>query len=185
MLQLLTWVAIAAAVGMAAYVLTQLSWRPERNIARSQLGHWFRSLIRLYEADALVRISQRRSPYTLSLLRRSGAGIHCRVVLSCPSAGCSQEQLRALDEAISAEPGLLRLSKPADSPETSLAVQISIADIWSQESADVVVRLAERFLDVLGVPAGARFDLDFVGERCSERLLEARRRQREGSLPRW
>ena len=119
MLQLLAWVVIAATVLVAAYVLTQLSWRPERNITRSQLGHWFRSLIRLYEADSLVRISQRRSPRTLQLLRRGGDATRCRVVLSCPSADLSQEQLRALHEAVSAEPRLLVLSEPAARPGTA------------------------------------------------------------------
>ena len=185
MLELLTWLAIAAAVLAAAYVLTQLSWHPERNIARSQLGHWFRSLIRLYEADALVRVSQRRSSHTFTLLRRGGDRTHCRVVLSCPCANCSPEELHALHEAISAEPGLLVLREPDAGPESALDVQIPIADIWSPQSADVAVRLAESFLNALGVPDGARFDLEFLGERCMERVLEARRRQREGSLPHW
>ncbi len=185
MLQLLGWLAIAIAVLLAAYVLTQLSWHPERNIARAQLGHWFRSLIRLYESDALVRISERRSLRSFSLLRRGGEGSRCRVVLSCPCAGCPQEELRALREAISAEPELLVLREPSDGPGCLLDVQIPISDIWSRQSADVAVRLAESFLDAIGASDGARFDLEFVGERCTERVLEARRRQREGSLPQW
>jgi len=69
-----------------AYALTSFFWRPELNVDRAKLGHWFRSLIRLYESDSLVRVSQRGSSLRLTLQRRAGEGSQCWVVLSCPRA---------------------------------------------------------------------------------------------------
>jgi hypothetical protein len=193
MAELLTWVGLPLAILVAAYGLTQLFWHPERNVDRTKLGHWFRSLIRLYESDAEVRIILRGSPLTLTLLRRDGDGARCRVVLSCPqraraasleSSDSSEEEIAALHAAVSGEPGTLVLSDLAG-PGEAFAVQVVIADIWSAEATDVVERVAERMLDTHGVAAGARFDLEFIGERSTERLLEARRRQRDGSLAQW
>ena len=193
MAEILTWVGLTLAILVAAYGLTQLFWHPERNIERTKLGHWFRSLIRLYETDAEVRVILRGSPLTLTLLRRDGDGARCRVVLSCPqrargasleSSDSSEEEFAALRAAVSGEPGALVLPDFAGRGE-AFAVQVTIADIWSAEAADVVARVAERMLDAHGVVAGARFDLEFIGERSTERVLEARRRQRDGSLAQW
>ena len=50
----LIWLGAAAAIVVVAYGLTSFFWRPERNVDRTRLGHWFRSLIRLYETRATV-----------------------------------------------------------------------------------------------------------------------------------
>lgn len=185
MLDVLTWLGLAVAILATAYVLTSLFWRPERNIDRSMLGHWFRSLIRLYESDSLVRVSHRGSGLRLTLRRRAGDGSQCWVVLSCPRAQWMTSPLGPVREAIAAEPRVLILPEPSGGDSDRLDVQVSIPDIWSRESADVAVRIADRVLDALGIGKDARFDLEFVGEESMERAFEARRRQREGELEEW
>ena len=66
-----------------------------------------------------------------------------------------------------------------------LDVQVSVPDIWASDAADVALRIANRVLDALGIGSGARFDLEFIGDHSIERALEARRRQRDGSLEEW
>jgi hypothetical protein len=183
------WLAAGVAILVLAYALTTFFWRPELNVDRLKLGHWFRSLIRLYESDSLVRVSHRGSTVRLTLQRRAGEGVQCWVVLSCPRARWTTAPLGAVREAIAGEPRVLilpDLSQKASGREAErLDVQVSIPDIWSSEAADAVVRIAHRVLDALGVPANARFDLEFVGEQSMERSFEARRRQREGTLEEW
>ena len=57
--------------------------------------------------------------------------------------------------------------------------------MWSPTAADVIVWVTEIVLGILGIPADARFDFEFTGDRSQERTLEARRRQRDGSLEQW
>lgn len=189
MLDVLTWLISGVVILGLAYTLTSLFWRPECNVDRTKLGHWFRSLIRLYESDSLVRISHRGSSVRLTLQRRAGEGSQCWVVLSCPKARWMAAPLGPIREAIAREPRVLILpdlsrGESGTRPEW-LDVQVSIPDIWSSEAADVVVRIAQRVLDALGVDANARFDLEFMGQQSMERSLEARRRQREGTLGEW
>ena len=191
MLDVLSWLGLAVAVLATAYVLTSLFWRPERNVDRSMLGHWFRSLIRLYESDSLVSVRHRGSELGFTLRRRAGDGVRCWVVLSWPAEGSGPSaswiasRVDSLREAIAAEPRVLILPGPSDCDSERFDVQVSIPDIWSREAADVAVRIAERVLDALGVGRDARFDLEFTGEESVERALEARRRQREGQLEEW
>jgi hypothetical protein len=181
----LAWIAAALSILAAAYGLTLLFWRPERNIDRGRLGHWFRSLIRLYESDSWVEVSLRGSSPCLRLHRRAGDGRRCWVVLSCPRGRWMSGSLGRAREAISREPGVLILPGAPNAGAEHLDVQVQVSDIWSKDAADVAVRVAERVLDALGVRSDARFDLDFSGERSIERILEARRRQRDGSLAEW
>jgi len=183
--ELLAWIATGIAILGAAWVLTMLSWRPERNVDRARFGHWFRSLIRLYESDSLVNVCQRGSSLRFTLLRRAGDGTRCWVVLSCPRASWMLGSLGRVREAIAAEPGVLILADASGRDDQRLDVQVQVHDIWSKEAADVAVRVADRVLDALGVAPDARFDLEFMGEQSIERSLEARRRQREGSLEEW
>lgn len=185
MLDVLTWLGLALAILATAYLLTSLFWRPERNVARSKLGHWFRSLIRLYESDSLVRVSHRGSALRFTLLRRAGDGSQCWVVLSCPRAQWMAAPLGPVRAAIAAEPRVLILPDHSGRDDERFDVQVSISDIWAKEAADVAVRIAERMLDALGIGNDARFDLEFMGEQSIERSLEARRRQREGELEEW
>jgi hypothetical protein len=71
------------------------------------------------------------------------------------------------------------------SDEERLDVQVKIPDIWADEAAEVAERVAVRVLEALGIGPEARFDLEFSGEHSMERALEARRRQREGTLEEW
>ncbi len=188
LVDILSWLALAIGVLATAYGLTHLFWRPERNIDRTRLGHWFRSLIRLYESDSLVRVSHRGSSLRFTLLRRAGDGKQCWVVLSCPRAAWMRAPLGSVRQAIAAEPRALILpdmSGRDDGADERLEVQVQIPDIWSPEAADVAEGIAQRVLDALGVGPDARFDLDFMGEQSMERSLEARRRQREGTLQEW
>lgn len=180
--EVLTWLGMGIAVLGVAYMLTMFFWRPERNVDRERLGHWFRSLIRLYESDSLVRVSHRGSSLRFTLLRRGGDGERCWVVLSCPWTFGAWEPIR---EAIAAEPGVLILAGPEGDSEDRLDVQVQVRDIWSSEAADVAVRIVNRLLEALGIGDDARFDLEFMGEQSMERSLEARRRQREGRLEEW
>ena len=100
------------------------------------------------------------------------------------SSDSSEREIAALRAAVSGEPGIIVLPDLAGRGEI-FAVQVAIADIWSAEAADAVVRVAGRILDTVGVAAETRFDLEFIGERSTERVLEARRRQRDGSLAQW
>ena len=181
----LTWIGTAIVILVAAYGLTMFFWRPEQNVDRSRLGHWFRSLIRLYESDSLVEVCHRGSPLRLTLLRRGGEGGQCWVVLSCPRASWMASALGPVREAIAAEPGVLILHDSSGKDAERLDVQVQVPDIWSNEAADIAVRIAGRVLDALGVGADARFDLEFTGQQSMERSLEARRRQREGRLEEW
>jgi hypothetical protein len=185
LVDILTWAGVAAAILATAYALTHLFWRPERNVDRTRLGHWFRSLIRLYESDSLVRVSHRGSGLRLTLLRRAGEGPQCWVVLSCPRASWMTAPLGAVRQAIAAEPRALILPDMSGTDDERLDVQVAIPDIWSPESADVTERIAQRVLDALGIGPDARFDLEFMGEHSIERALEARRRQRDGTLEEW
>jgi hypothetical protein len=181
----LTWIGTAIVILGLAYGLTMFFWRPEQNIDRSRLGHWFRSLIRLYESDSLVEVCHRGSALRLTLRRRGGDGGRCWVVLSCPRASWMASDFEPVREAIAAEPGVLILPDTSGENAERLDVQVQVSDIWSEEAADVAVRIASRVLDALGVGADARFDLEFSGEQSMERSLEARKRQREGSLEEW
>jgi hypothetical protein len=163
-------------------MLTVLFWQPERNIDRDRLGHWFRSLIRLFESDSEVVVRHRTSRLAFSLSRRAGDGHRCWVVLSCPRARWTSAPLAELRAAIASEPGVLILHPDDDD---GLDVQFQVRDIWSPDAADTAVRIASRALDALGVGADARFDLEFSGEQSMERSLEARKRQREGRLEQW
>jgi hypothetical protein len=185
MSDVLTWLATAVGILGAAYGLTYLFWRPECNVNRDKLGHWFRSLIRLYESDSLVRVSHRGSSLRFTLLRRAGEGGQCWVVLSCPRAGWMTGPLGPVREAIAEEPRALILPDTSGQDDERLDVQVSIPDIWSSDAADVAVRIAQRVLDALGIGPDARFDLEFMGEHSMDRAMEARRRQREGSLEEW
>ena len=185
LLGILSWFGISIALLATAYGLTQLFWQPERNIDRTRLGHWFRSLIRLYESDSLVRVSHRGSSLRLTLLRRAGEGSQCWVVLSCPRARWMATKLGPAREAIAAEPGVLILPDLSGNNEDRLDVQVSIPDIWSSDAAEAVERIAQRVLDAFGVGPHARFDLEFLGQQSMERALEARRRQRDGTLEEW
>ena len=185
MLEQLTWLGLAVAILATAYLLTSLFWSPEQNIDRSMLGHWFRSLIRLYESDSLVRVNHRGSALHLTLHRRAGNESQCWVVLSCPPSQWMAARLGPVQEAIASEPRARLLPDPKGRDDGRLDVQVSIPDIWSKEAADVTVRIAERLLDALGIGKDARFDLEFMGEESIERALEARRRQREGELEKW
>lgn len=185
LVQALGWLGLAVAVLATAYALTHLFWRPERNVDRRRLGHWFRSLIRLYESDSLVRVSHRGSALRLTLLRRAGDGSQCWLVLSCPRAGWMARPLAGVRAAIAAEPRALILPDMSGADDERLDVQVQVPDIWAREASDVVERIAQRVLDALGVGPEARFDLEFMGEHSIERALEARRRQREGTLEEW
>ena len=190
LVDVLAWVGLAIAILATAYGLTYLFWRPERNIDRTRLGHWFRSLIRLYESDSLVRVSHRGSPLRFTLLRRAGEGPQCWVVLSCPRASWMTGPLGAVRQAIAAEPRALILpdlgsAGRAGKQDDRLDVQVAIPDIWASDSAEVAERIAQRVLDALGIGPDARFDLEFMGEHSMERALEARRRQRDGRLEEW
>ncbi len=182
---ILVWVGLAIGVLATAYGLTYLFWRPESNIDRTRLGHWFRSLIRLYESDSLIRVSHRGSPLRFTLLRRAGDGPQCWVVLSCPRASWTTAPLGTVREAIAAEPRALILPDMAGVDGDRLDVQVAISDIWASDAAEVAERIALRVLDALGIGPDARFDLEFLGEHSMERALEARRRQRDGSLEEW
>lgn len=182
---ILIWFGISLALLATAYALTQLFWQPERNIDRTRLGHWFRSLIRLYESDSLVRVSHRGTSLRLTLLRRAGEGSRCWVVLSCPRALWTAAKLGPVRAAIAAEPGVLILPDLSGSNEDRLDVQLSIPDIWSSDATDALERIAQRVLDAFGIGPDARFDLEFMGQQSMERALEARRRQRDGSLEEW
>jgi hypothetical protein len=107
------------------------------------------------------------------------------VVLSCPPAAWMGARLASVREAIASEPRVLILPDMRGEGDDRLDVQVSIPDIWADEAADVVVRVAERVLDALSVGGRARFDLEFIGEESIERALEARRRQRAGELEEW
>jgi hypothetical protein len=177
--------AIAVVVLAAAYALTMFFWRAERNIDRPTLGHWFRSLIRLYEPDSVVRISHRGSSLRFTLRRREGQGSQCWVVVSCPRAPWTT-RLDLVRESIAREPRVLILRDPSGRDEESrLDVQVSIGDIWASDAADVALRVVNRVLDAFEIGAEARFDLEFMGEHSIERAFEARRRQRDGSLEEW
>ncbi len=181
---------LGVAILATAYALTMFFWRPERNIDRPKLGHWFRSLIRLYEPGSLVRVSHRGSSLRFTLLRRAGQGSQCWVVLSCPRARWMASARSPVREAIAREPRVLILRDPFGdddslSARVGLDVQVSIPDIWSSDAADVALRIANRILDAQGIGPDARFDLEFMGEHSMERALEARRRQRDGSLEEW
>jgi hypothetical protein len=181
----LIWFAAAAGIVVVAFALTALFWRPERNVERTRLGHWFRSLIRLFESDSKVEIRHRRSALRLTLHRRAGQGSECWVVLACPRAAWSNLPLSMVREAIAREPRVLILPDTSSANGDRLDVQLRVPDIWAKDAADVLVRVAQRVLDALGISADARFDLEFSGEQSMERSLEARRRQREGTLPEW
>ena len=181
----LWWTGVGVAILAAAYLLTNLFWRPERNVDRGRFGHWFRSLIRLYESDSLVEVSQRGSPVRFTLLRRAGDGGQCFVVLALPRGAWRRTPLASVREAIAAEPHALILPELDGRDSDRLDVQVRIPDIWSHEASDVAERIAQRVLDALGVSPDARFDFDFMGEQSIERALEARRRQREGMLDEW
>ena len=185
MLDLLSWLGLAVVVLAIAYLLTSLFWRPERNIPRSMLGHWFRSLIRLYESDSLVCVSHRGSGIRFTLLRRSGSGSRCWVILSCPRSQWMAFNLDPVREAIAGEPRVLALPETSDWEDGRLDVQVSIPNIWSHDAADDAVRVAEYMLDALGVGRDARFDLEFMGEQSMDRALEARRRRRQGEIEEW
>jgi alpha-galactosidase len=88
-------------------------------------------------------------------------------------------------ETIAAEPQVLILPDMSGADDERLDVQVAIPDIWSSDSADAVERVAHWVLDALGVGSDARFDLEFIGDHSIERALEARRRQREGTLEEW
>ena len=111
-LDLLSWLGLAVAILATAYLLTSLFWRPERNIHRSMLGHWFRSLIRLYESDSLVCVSHRGSGVRFTVLRRSGSGSRCWVVLSCPRSPWMAFPLDPVREAAAADSRVLVLPEP-------------------------------------------------------------------------
>ena len=150
---------VAVAILATAYVLTMLFWQPERNVERAMLGHWFRSLIRLYEPESLVRISHRGSSHEFTLRRRAGQGSQCWVVLTCPHSPRAMSRLAPLRDWIETEPRLLVFRDsvgPASSrrgarPEASrpeekndrLEVQVSIPDIWSSDAADIVLGIAQ------------------------------------------
>lgn len=181
MLDILLWLSATLVVIATAYALTMFFWHPDRNIDRSRFGHWYRSLIRLYEPDAQIDVVQRHGPLTFTLLRRGGDVKRCWAVLRLPHSTCTGEQLDAIRFAIASEPSVLILSEGPP----ALEIQISIADIWSSKAADVIVWVTEHVLGILRVPTDARFDFEFSGERSQERALEARRRQRDGSLGQW
>ena len=185
MLDLLLWLGLALAILATAYLLTTLSWHPERNIDRSMLGHWFRSLIRLYESDSVVRVRHRGSALDFTLLRRAGNESQCWVVLSCPCSQWMAAPLGPVREVIASEPRVLLLRDLSGRDNDRLDVQVAIPNIWSKDAAAAVVQVAEQVLDALGIDRDARFDLEFTGEESMERALEARRRQREGELEEW
>lgn len=179
------WVGAGVGIVGSAYMLTVLFWRPERNVDRARLGHWFRSLIRLYESDSRVDVLHRGSPMRFALLRRADAGSGCWVVVSFPRANWLSPRLAPVREAIAAEPGVLILPDTRGDERERLDVQFKVPDIWSSDAAARAVRISGWVLDALEVPDDACFDLEFAGEQSMERSLEARRRQREGSLPEW
>jgi len=185
LIDIFSWLGMGAAVLATAYALTHLFWHPERNVDRGRFGHWFRSLIRLYESDSLVRVSQRGSGIRFTLQRRTGEGGQCWVVLSCPRAAWMRNPLALVRASIADEPGALILPDMSGKHEDRLDVQVQVLDIWAHEAADVAERIAQRVLDALGVSKDARFDLEFMGEHSIERALEARRRQRDGTLEEW
>ena len=178
---ILLWLLATLVVFATAYVLTMFFWHPDRNVDRSRFGHWYRSLIRLYEPDAKIEIVQRRGPVRLTLLRRGGDVKRCWAVLRVPHSACTGEQLEAIRFAIAGEPAVLILSEGPP----ALEAQIAITDMWSATAADAIVWVTEHVLGILKVPADARFDFEFTGDRSRERTLEARRRQRDGSLQQW
>ncbi len=184
-LDLLSWLGLAVAILATAYLLTSLFWRPERNIHRSMLGHWFRSLIRLYESDSLVCVSHRGSGVRFTVLRRSGSGSRCWVVLSCPRSPWMAFPLDPVREAAAADSRVLVLPETGDWEDGRLDIQVSIPNIWSQDAADDAIRIAESMLDALGVGSDAHFDLEFMGEQSIERALEARKRQQRGEIQEW
>ena len=181
------WTLAGLAILVATLALWPLLRSGNSNIDRSRFGHWFRTLIRLYDEDARIEIVQRRGPVRLTLLRRGGAGSRCWVVLSCPLAGCTDEQAEAIRFAVSGHPAVLVLSgiSQARRQPTSLDIQVDVKDIWSPASADVIVWVVEHVLGLLGVGAQARFDFDFAGEHSMRRAREVRQRQKDGSLEKW
>lgn len=185
MVEVLTWIGVGLGILVSAFVLTSLSWRPERNVRRSMLGHWFRSLIRLYQSDSLVHVRHRDSPMHFSLVRRLGAGSECWVIFSFVRRWGSVTSLEHVRQAVAEEPKALLLSGGAGVEDEVIQVQVAISNIWAQDAADVPIRLAEKLFDALGIDPDARFDLEFVGEPCAERAVEARRRRQLGQLAEW
>ncbi|MEE2674591.1 MAG: hypothetical protein VX466_12400 [Myxococcota bacterium] len=185
MLDLLSWIGLAVVVLAVAYLLTSLFWRPERNIHRAMLGHWFRSLIRLYESDSLVCVSHRDSGIRFTLLRRSGSGARCWVVLSCPRSRWMAFDLDPVRAAVAGEPRVLVLPESSGRDDGRLDVQVSIPNIWASDAADDAIRVADYMLDAHGVGSEAFFDLEFMGEQSVERALEARRRRQHGEIEEW
>ena len=185
MVEVLTWIGVGLAILASAFVLTSLSWRPERNVRRSMLGHWFRSLIRLYQSDSLVHVRHRGSPIHFSLVRRLGVGSECWVIFSFVRRSGNSAGVERVRQAAAEEPEALVLSRRTEAGVEVVEVQIAISDIWAGDAADVPIRLVERLLDVLEIGPDACFDLEFVGEPCAERAVEARRRRQLGEMAEW
>lgn len=201
--EVLLFFGLVAGIAVAAYALTWLTWRPERNIARSELGHWFRSLIRLFETGSWVGVSQRRSSLAFALVRRGGEGTRCWVVLACASGHWSSAQKRAVADAVVREEGALALHRRHSGvplpPELSgvelFQVQLKVSDIWASDAADAAIRIVDVILDGLAVKESSRFgssrfdslrfDLEFIGAPSTDRSFEARRRQLAGELEEW
>ena len=185
MVEVLTWIGVGLAILVSAFVLTSLSWRPELNVRRAMLGHWFRSLIRLYRSDSLLHVRHRGSSAQFSLTRRLGVGSECWVVFSCVRRRGTSPGSEFLKQAAAEEPKAIVLSGASPDDLELIQVQVAIPNIWAPEAADVPIRLAEGLLDALEVDPDARFDLEFVGEPCAERAVEARRRRELGEMTEW
>ena len=184
--EVLIWGGVAVAVLVAAYALTMVTWHPERNVDRSRFGHWFRSLVRLYEDDAAIRIVQRSATFELAVILRGGEGHGCWAIVSCQRSDWRPEQLRSIREAVAGEPYVLILPDASEGGSGApIRIQVAVPDIWSRHAADTIVRVAHRVLDVRRVSPSARFDLEFEGEHSTSRVLEVKRRQREGTLEEW
>ncbi len=185
MMDTLIGLGLAVAILATAYALASFFWQPEHDVERSMLGHWFRSLIRLYESDSFVRVSHRGSPLRFELLRRLGSGRECWLVFSCSPPSGGEADLRLLRDRVDSEPRLRVLPGPAGEGEDGLHIQVSIPDIWSADAAGNVVDLAEFLLDTHGVGAEARSNLEFIADQSVAHSLEASRRLRAGEIQEW
>ena len=185
MAEVLTWICVGLAILASAFVLASLSWRPESNVRRSMLGHWFRSLIRLYESESLLQVRHRGSSLQFSLVRRLGGGSECWVIFSFLRRSGNSLCLEGVKQAVEEEPKALVLSRGNEVGVEMIEVQVAISDIWARDAADVPIRLVERLLDVLEIGPDACFELEFVGEPCAERAVEARRRRQLGEMAEW
>lgn len=176
---MLTWLFVAVSVLAVAALVWRLLGANVlgRNQGWSDFEHFVRSLLVLMEDGGVLTVHGRGVDVDLRFRRISSDGDAALIRLEIPRANWSEAALSTLREEFREQKVPAGNTEYSQGPPPLLAIDIPVADIWSDDAGAEGARLAHLVLSAACISSDVRFDFDFVGTR-SDRMTRRYRRLR-------